>query len=157
MFDGFNKDGTGVNLDHNHDVVITGLGVVGKFSGLVGKDGVVCVIHFGEDVALLVALELWRLKLIQWDGFGLGGAYILSGLVEVTLWSFNCFGIKHLHIMRSEEWPTNKVPCLDCREPCSFTGWLHTACIYLIDCSVEGRSYVLLVQQRVWHAFLDGA
>jgi len=55
IFDGFNEDGTGVNLDHNHDVMITGLGAVGKFSGLVGEDGVAGVIHFGEDVVLLVA------------------------------------------------------------------------------------------------------
>ena len=39
IFDGFNKDGTGVDLNHNHDVVITGLGAVGKFSRLVGEDG----------------------------------------------------------------------------------------------------------------------
>ncbi len=61
-----------------------------------------------------------RSEVLQWDGFGFGRAYILPGLVEVTFWSFNCFGIILLHITRSEERPTNKVPCLDRLEPCRF-------------------------------------
>ena len=110
IFDGFIKDGTRVNFDHYHDAVITGLGAARAFSGLVSEDGVAGVVHFGEDVALLVALELQRPEILQWGGFVFGEAYILPGLVEVTLWHFNFFGIKLLHITRSEEQPTNKFP-----------------------------------------------
>ena len=95
---------------------------MGKFSSLVGEDGVMGVVHFGEDVPLLVALELQRPKIFQRDGFGFGRVYILPGLVEVTLRSFNCFRIKLLHITRSEERPTNKVPYLDRPGHVDFTG-----------------------------------
>ena len=87
----------------------------------------------GEDVALLVALELRRPEILQGLGFGFGGAYILPGLVETTLWSFDSFRIKLLHIMRSEEWPTNKVSCLDRLEPCRFS-WVAIYYVHPLEC-----------------------
>ena len=36
------------------------------------------------------------------------------------------------------------------------TGYLHTACIHFIPCSVDGRSYTLLAFSRACRAFLDG-
>ena len=101
IFDGFNKDGTGINLDHDHDVVIACLGAVGKFSSLVSEDGVAGVVHLGEDVPLLAALELRGPEILQGDGFWLGGK-ILLGLVEVTLWRFDGFGVILMHVAQSE-------------------------------------------------------
>ena len=82
--------------------MITCLGAVGEFSGLVSEDGVAGVVHLGEDVALLAALELRRLEILQRDGFGLGGMHILLGLVEVTLWRFDGFGAILMHVALSE-------------------------------------------------------
>ena len=93
MFDGFNKDGAGINFNHDHDVVVSCLGAVGKFTGLVSEDGVTGVVHLGEDVALLAAVKLWRSEVLQRDSFGLGGAHVLPGLVEMTLRCFNGFGV----------------------------------------------------------------
>ena len=82
--------------------MIAGLGSVGKFSGLVSEDGVAGVVHLGEDVTLLAALELRRPENLQRDGFGLGGSHILLGLVEVTLRRFNGFGVILMHVAQSE-------------------------------------------------------
>ena len=58
VLDGFNKNGTGVNFDHHHEVVVTRLGVVRKFPSLIGEDGVPDIIYVGEDITCFVALEL---------------------------------------------------------------------------------------------------
>jgi hypothetical protein len=47
-------------------------------------------------------LELRQTEILQWDGFGFGGAHILPGLVEVTLRSFDGFGVILMHVARSE-------------------------------------------------------
>ena len=36
------------------------------------------------------------------------------------------------------------------------TGYLHTACIHFIPCSVDGRLYTLLACSSACCAFLDG-
>ena len=75
IFDGFNEDGTGINLDHDHDVVITCLRAVWKFPGLVSEDGVA-----GVDTLVKMSrcLRPWSCR----DRKSSNGAAL--GLVECT-------------------------------------------------------------------------
>ena len=56
--DGVNKNGTEVNIDHYHDVVVTRFGVVREFSCLISEDGVPDIMYIGEDAMCFVASEL---------------------------------------------------------------------------------------------------
>ena len=60
----FNEYGAAVDFDHDHDVLMAGLGASGEFPCLVGEDGVSVVIHFGVDVTLLSATESGRVEFL---------------------------------------------------------------------------------------------
>ena len=49
-----------------------------------------------------------------------------------------------------------KLPALIAFSHVDFTGYPHTACIHLIACSVEGKSYTLLACSNACLAFFDG-
>ena len=85
IFDGFHKDGAGINFDHDHDVVISCLVSVGKFSGLVSEDGVTDFVGLRVDIMDFASSELVGVHFLKWRYFGFGGADVLAGLIEMSL------------------------------------------------------------------------
>jgi hypothetical protein len=65
VLEGFNKYGAAVSFDHDHDVLMAGLGASGEFPCLVGEDVVSGVVHFGVDVVLLSAMESGRVEFLE--------------------------------------------------------------------------------------------
>ena len=65
VLDGFNEDEAAVDVDHDHDVLMAGLGAGGDFACLVGEDGLSGVVRFGIAVAFFVAPELVGVEFLK--------------------------------------------------------------------------------------------
>jgi hypothetical protein len=132
VFEWLDQDGTGIDFNQNHDVMVAQEGLMGKLSGLVGKDSVASVINVGEDVAHFVACELHGMKVFKVDGFGLCGLNILSGLVEMAFGGLDGFRVVFLYVADGEEGPANEIASLDSLDLGVFN-WVATHGMHPLD------------------------
>ena len=120
VFDGFNKEGTGVNFQEDHDVEVAGLGTLGEFSDLVGENGVTDIVDFGEDITSFTASEMGRVEIFEGNRLWLGGLDVLACLVEMAFGCFCGVGVVLLDVLGGEQRPTEEVACLCGLDPGGF-------------------------------------
>jgi len=118
------------------------------------------IVQFGPRKLFLVYHTLWRTCLVLsclWVclyrtlPMGLPWAWFIVRFLRVWFWEI------FPDIAWCEFGTPNVVPCfVIAASHVDFTGWPHTACIHLIACSVEGRSYTLLAWCSMRLAFLVG-
>ena len=90
---------------------------MGKFPGLVRKDGVAGVMCVGVYVTKFAAFELGGLESFKGNGLLFGRPDVFLALVEMTLGSFRIFGEVFLNVANGEQRPPDEVAGLDSFEP----------------------------------------
>lgn len=66
VLDMLDKNGTGVNFVHHHELVVARLGALREFSSLTSKDGVSDIVYIGEDVTYFAAFKLVGMEFVKW-------------------------------------------------------------------------------------------